>query len=423
MVDVKIPPENNIQVKNMLEHDVINKIFTLRSCGWGFKLIAKELGISKRTVKKYIRRGQLQVTQRRSTKQLADLGDWLEENYVKHGGNADVLRQLLMVEHDRHVSLRTVERAVQHLRQEELVKAKATIRFETRPGKQLQIDFGSLQIMIGGIKMRIYLFVATLGYSRRMFIQAFLHERQTAWFRGLEGAFLHFNGVPQQVLLDNAKPLVTAHNIVDKEVIFNERLKAFARYWGFTPVACSPYRARTKGKDERMVSYVKRNAIAGRSFVSLYELSSHLERWNAQIADLRIHDTVQERPIERFQRDEANTLQILPNHPSFMQLREFSRRVHTDSCIEFETNWYSVPSEYVDKLVTIQVFEKDLKVMHNGEVIAHHNLSEGRRQRNVVFDHLKGIVGAKTVYLSKERVSFELLRPLDEYEKVAGGGW
>lgn len=334
------------------------------------------------------------------------------------------MRQQLIAEHSKHVSLRTVERAVQHLRQEALVKAKATIRFETPPGKQLQIDFGSRQIMIEGIKTKIYFFVATLGYSRRMYIRASLHEKQTAWFKGLEGAFFHFQGIPQQVLLDNAKPLVTSHDSINKEVIFNERFKAFARYWGFHPIACSPYRARTKGKDERMVGYVKQNAIAGRSFASLHELSSHLERWNAEIADLRIHDTVQEQPMDRFLREEAAALQPLPNLPSFVQLRELSRRVHADACVEVDTNHYSVPSEFVDKFVTIQIFERELKIMHKGLLIAQHHLTEGRRQRVLVREHLKGIVGvSKTVVLPEERSSSELLRPLAEYEEVAGGGW
>lgn len=346
------------------------------------------------------------------------------KNYEKHGGNADVLRQQLIVEHDKNVSLRTVERAVQHLRQKALVKAKATIRFETPPGKQLQIDFGSRQIMIEGIQTKVYLFVATLGYSRRMYIRVSLHEKQTAWFNGLEGAFFHFQGIPQQVLLDNAKPLVTSHNAINKEVIFNERFKAFASYWGFQPIACSPYRARTKGKDERMVGYVKGNAIAGRSFASLHELKSHLERWNAEIADLRIHDTLQEQPMSRFLRDEAATLQPLPNLPSFVQIRELSRRVHADACIEIETNYYSVPSEFVDKLVTVQIFERDLKIVHNGLLIAQHYLTEGRRQRVLVREHLKGIIGgSKTVTLPEERNSSELLRPLAEYEEAVGGGW
>src|SRR5690606_10658587 len=107
-------------------------------------------------------------------------------------------------------------------------------------------------------------FVATLGYSRRFFVTPFLHERQNVWFKGIEGAFSHFGGIPEQILLDNAKALVISHNPQEKEVVFNERFQAFAKYWGFNPAACAPYRARTKGKDERMVGYVKRNAIAGR---------------------------------------------------------------------------------------------------------------------------------------------------------------
>jgi transposase len=96
-----------------------------------------------------------------------------------------------------------------------------------------------------------FLFVATLGYSRRIYVQAFRHERQWAWFSGMEGAFRHFGGLPEEVLFDNAKALVDRHDRATREVIFNQRLHAFARYWGFRPHACAPYRARTKGKDER----------------------------------------------------------------------------------------------------------------------------------------------------------------------------
>ncbi|GAA0634810.1 hypothetical protein GCM10009016_26750 [Halomonas beimenensis] len=103
------------------------------------------------------------------------------------------------------VSLRTLERACESYCQALAAEDKATVRFETPPRKQLQIDFGSRQIVIGGESVKVYLFVATLGYSRRHYVRAFRHERQSAWFAGLEGAFRHFGGVPEQVLLDNAK--------------------------------------------------------------------------------------------------------------------------------------------------------------------------------------------------------------------------
>jgi hypothetical protein len=117
-------------------------------------------------------------------------------------------------------------------------------------------------------------------------------------------------------------------------------------------------------------------------------------------------------------------LQPLPNLPPFVQLRELSRKVHADACVEIETNYYSVPSEFVDKLVSIQIIGSELKIIYKDLVIAEHCLSQGIRQRVLVREHLKGIVGAhKTVILPKERQSSELLRPLEEYEAIAGGGW
>ena len=179
-------------------------------------------------------------------------------HHRRHRGNADVVRQDLERELGLRVSPRTVERSVAGLRQELRAEARATPRFETPPGHQLQIDFGETSVAVGGERVRLYLFVATLGYSRRVFVQAFRHERQSAWLDGLEAAFRHFGGVPGEVLLDNARALVDRHDAATREVSFNDRLLAFARYWGFRPRACAPYRARTKGKDERGVGLRQR---------------------------------------------------------------------------------------------------------------------------------------------------------------------
>jgi transposase len=123
---------------------------------------------------------------------LAGLEDWLAKRFRQHRGNADVVRQDLAREHGLRVSLRTVERAVAPRRQALRAEARATVRFETPPGRQLQIDFGELGVATGGARVRVYLFVATLGYSRRCHVQAFRHERQSAWFDGMEGAFAAF---------------------------------------------------------------------------------------------------------------------------------------------------------------------------------------------------------------------------------------
>jgi len=219
-------------------------------------------------------------------------------------------------------------------------------------------------VVIAEETVRVFLFVATLGYSRRNFVAAFHNERQGAWLDGLERAFRrHFGGVPEEVLLDNARPLVTHHDPQTREVVFNDRFHAFARYWGFRPKACAPYGARTKGKDERGVGYVKRNAVAGRGFASpreppsrlpslrdridaarrWAELEGHLARWMREVADARVHGTTGDAPIERFRRDELAALKAPPGRPPFRQLREVIRRVHADGCIDLDTNHYRVP--------------------------------------------------------------------------------
>ncbi|WXC92750.1 hypothetical protein WDM22_06980 [Bradyrhizobium septentrionale] len=98
-------------------------------------------------------------------------------------------------------------------------------------------------------------------------MRAFRAERQEHWFAGLESTFTTFSGVPEEVLMDNPRALVVRHDAVSRSVQFNDKLIAFAKHWGFRPRASAPYRARTKGKTENGVGYVKKNAIAGHSLV------------------------------------------------------------------------------------------------------------------------------------------------------------
>ena len=234
--------------------DEVEAMLRLHGLGWGTRRIAAELGCSRTTVQRYVSAGEWRGY-RRTTRpgKLAGRTAWLAERLQRHRGNADVVRQDLAGEFGIIVSLRTLERAVAPLRVAMAAEARATLRFETPPGKQLQIDFGETRAPIGGQVVKLQLFVATLGYSRRLFVQAFSHQRQSAWFDGLEGTFRHFGGVPRVVLLDNPRALVDYHDAGTREVRFNARFEAFAKHWDFRPRACAPHRAQTKGKDERGV--------------------------------------------------------------------------------------------------------------------------------------------------------------------------
>lgn len=414
-----------MQGDEMLQAEEVAAMLRLHELGWGAKRLSKEFGCARNTVRRYLRAGGAAPFSKPVRKTAFDgLEDWLRERFFRHGGNADVVRQELASEHGIVIGLRSVELRVQPWRRELKAQKRATVRFETRPGHQLQIDFGEARIWIADERVRVHLFVATLGYSRRMHIRASLRERQLDWFEGMEGTFLRFGGVPTEVLFDNARALVEHHDAVTREVRFNARLHAFARYWGFNPKACAPYRARTKGKDERGVGYVKRNAVAGRRFASWGAFVAHLDQWNREVADQRVHGTTGELPIVRFA-DEAGALRPLGGRAPFGQLRDLVRKVRPDCAVDLDTNSYSVPWRLVGETVQVVVLAGRVIVRHAGEIVADHAACEGRRQRITDRAHLAGLVGAGPIQdaSSLPLQTSALLRPLAEYEAVAGGSW
>ncbi|MER9134343.1 hypothetical protein [Mesorhizobium sp. M0768] len=227
------------------------------------------------------------------------------------------------------------------------------------------------------------MFVGTLGYSRRMHI-ASQRQRQADWFEGMEGAFLRFGGVPAEVLIDNAKALVEHHDAVTREVRFNARLHAFARYWASRVQAAglcslsSTYER--EGRTRR--GYVKKNAIAGRRFESWAAFEAHLDRWTREVADQREHGTTGVAPVERFA-DEARTLRPLAGRAPFGQLRDLVRKVQADCAIDPDTNSYSVPWRLIGESVQVVVLAGRVIIRHAGQVVADHALCRGRRQRIV----------------------------------------
>ena len=431
MIVQRSPQIDDLRGEMMRLPDDVAAMVKLKELGWGAKRIAAELGCSKNTVKRWLGLGGWRACAAPSrSRKLDGLEEWISERFRRHGGNADVVRQELAAEKEVFVSLRTVERAVAPLRRELVAQARATVRFETRPGEQLQIDFGERRVEVGGVSVRVFLFVATLGYSRRLHVRAFAHERQDSWFEGMESAFRAFGGVPEEVLLDNARALVLHHDPASREVVLHPRLHGFAKHWGFRVRACAPYRARTKGKDERGVGYVKRNAIAGRSFATWPALEAHLEAWTRDIADVRLHGTTGEAPIVRFRRDEAAALKPLAGIPPFMSARDLLRRVGSDCAVEVDGNAYSVPWRLIGERVRVTVGSGAVRVLYAGREVAVHAELSGRRGRAVDAAHFEGVAGARGSPVRRKPEAGEdgavvsaLLRPLAEYEALIGGGF
>jgi transposase len=374
----------------VLDHEIVRQIRALALLRWGAKRIARATGVHRDTVRRYLRQGasaEMQV--RPGARRLSDAQRKLAGELLgtTAEGNGVVVRQLL-AERGIEAPLRTVQRALAPLREDARAKALATVRFETAAGHQMQIDFGEKQVVIAGEAVRVYLFVAVLGYSRRMFVRASLSQKQDDWREGLASAFRHFGGVPQRLLIDNPRAMVIGRE--DDHAVLHPDFAAFCTDWGVAVTACQPYRARTKGKTERGVGYVKHNGLAGRTFASFAELDAHLAQWLVE-ADQRIHGTTHERPVDRFEREERAALGPLPARPLPVRARRVDRKVSADCFVDVELVRYSVPHRLVRRRVEVLVGETHVRVYYGGEVVAAHERCREPYRRIVDPSHLDGI--------------------------------
>lgn len=402
----------------VVEGEIVTAIRELAGRGWGSKAIARELGIARNTVRRYRRHAVVAGQQARPPRQLTE--DVVREAQALYSGvaehNAVVVHRLLR-DQGRTIGLRTVQRAVAPVRQAQRAADVATVRVETAPGAQMQVDFGEKRVTIAGTAITVFLLVAVLSYSRRTFVKAFLHERQDDWREGIAAAFQHFGGVVLTVLGDNARALVRGRDRATGTVTFHPGYLAFCRDWDVQPRACAPYRARTKGKVESGVKFVKRNALAGRPFMSFAALEQHLAQWMDE-ADQRVHGTTHERPCDRFVRDEQTALRPLPSRPLPRREQRVRRRVASDAFVDVETVRYSVPYQLVRDHVDVAIDEHTVRVFHGTDLVATHARSREPFARVVEPAHLAGLWRVTTALEPVDETLSTFGRSLAEYEAV-----
>ena len=269
--------------------------------------------------------------------------------------------------------------------------ARATVRFETEPGEQLQHDWAEIVTVIGGVAQKVFFAVNTLGYSRRFHVWATPSQDAEHTYEALIRSFEYLGGVPAEVLVDNQKSAVIEHRIGDA-IRFNARFLDLAGHYGFRPRACRPYRARTKGKDERMVRYVKEHFfVRYRAFASLAHLNQLLEQWLTSEADPRVHGTHGEVVIERFRKEQPH-LQTLPGNRFDTSYREI-RVVAFDGYVDVRGNRYSVPAAHVGEPVAVRIALNDTFAVYDGHdrLIASHRLRPAQAGWTTVPDHHAGL--------------------------------
>ena len=275
----------------------------------------------------------------------------------------------------------------------------------------------------------LHLFVLTLGYSRRHFMDPTLNEQVPQLLDAHERAFDHFGGHTREHLYDRPRTICRPDGAGG--VVWNPTFQSFARYWGFEARLCRPYRARTKGKVESGVKYIKRNFLVGRSFVDLIDVREQWAAWNASVSDVRVHGTTHQLPLERFNEERAHLLPRV-GRPGFRLEARFARIVAEDFLVSLDTNRYSVPFTLIGHAVEVERRDGQVRILHRGRAVATHAELTGRYQLVVLPEHGPGAVArnarlrpstparpART--LDRDAVRVEQ-RDLATYDALAAGG-
>lgn len=287
--------------------------------------------------------------------------------------------------------------------------------FEVSPGEQAQVDFATFMSPFGAV----YALLVVLSWSRYLWVRFYYHQDQLTVLDGLHRAFISFGGVPGSLLFDRMKTAV-ARSESDGKAVFNEEMLRFAAHYGFRPVACRPYRAKTKGRVERAVSYLRQSFYYGRVFRDLEDLNKQAETWLANTANRRIHATTKEIPADRLQR-EIDRLRPL-NPDTFTPVLMVGRRISKDGYVSYNGNDYSIPEGMGKAEVIVKASLEEVGLYQDDRLLALHPVVQGRGQRRLAPGHRRDLrpalrpqdtsTGPTDEYIQVEH------RSLDIYEEV-----
>ena len=306
----------------MIGEDIAMEIRVLAKHGKGVREIARELGCSRNTVRRYLREASAERYRPRTARstKLDGYRDYIAGR-VRAALPAAIPAKVLLGEiRERGYcgGYTMVKAYVASLRT--MVVAEPIVRFETAPGQQMQVDWA----VIRRGPNRLSLFVATLGWSRAAYLEFVEDERVETLIACHEHAFLAFGGVPRDVLFDNMKTVVLERDAYgDGRHRFNPAFLDFAKHAGFRPRLCSPYRAQTKGKVERFIRYVRGSfwvPLASRLRQDGVEVDREtanvaVRRWLREVANVRVHATTGEVPQDRLELERAKLSPLPPPYP------------------------------------------------------------------------------------------------------------
>ena len=372
----------------MVRLEAVVMILDLHRQGLTVSEIARQCGLDRKTVRRYIGRGlELPTYGPRKPRQtvLDPFTAYLRERVVAYPGltGARLLRELKELGYAGGYTAVT-----DFLRDVRPRPAPGfEVRFETAPGEQGQVDFAQFQVVFTDEPTTpriVWLFSMVLGYSRLIWARFVMHQDLPTVLRCHVAAFDALGGAPRELLYDRMKTAVIRDGERDG-IVYNRALIDLARHYGFLPKACQPYRAKTKGKVERPFRYIREDFFLARSFRNLVDLNDQLRRWLDGVANPRLHATTR-RVVNEVFAEEHLHLRPLPLAP-FRSVLRLERRISRDGMVSVGGNCYSVPDATRRRLVEVHTLATEVRIFEDDVLIASHPVLEGRHQRRVAPGH------------------------------------
>jgi len=307
----------------------------------------------------------------------------------------------------------------------EQLEEKATVRFETMPGLQAQVDWAFFEdhlVLDQGKMKKLYCFLMILGYSRMRYIEFVTDMSTNTLIRCHQNAFRYFHGYPEEILYDNMKQVVVKRLLKQEDSTLNRQFEDFAGFYGFKPVLCRPYRGQTKGKVERTVLFVRDNFMVGIRYDSLNDLNGQALAWCNKV-NAKEHSTTGEIPLERLKKEGLN-----PLSREYLIDKINLRRVEKDCLISYAGNKYSIPSEYVGRDVAVVGLDNMLAAYYEGKQIALHRLSYQKKDMVVNPVHYQRLTlkqsfeTENTLLVGDHGLDYPIHQPnLNIYDEVSHG--
>lgn len=335
--------------------------------------LARRFNCSINTVNKYLEVQQNKEKTRKYTSKLDDFKGIVIEKVDDYSANGRAIYNFIK---DKGFtgSYGTVSKFIKEHKKEE--QNKATMRFETTPAFQAQVDWKENFKLINkdGKEFEINIFLMILGYSRYKYIELTLDRTQDTLFECILHACNNFGGVPHEVLFDNMATVVDRLSSTYRAVVINKKFAQFAKDVGFVVNTCRPYRPQTKGKVECVAKLMDRLKVYNKEFSTIEDLEQIVNKLMEEINNEDINFV--EKPIDRL-KEEQKYLSSLPPLDCISQYFHQNKgyKVSKESMITYKKHKYSVPIKYIGKYLTISENEDTLNIYYTTDLVATHKIS------------------------------------------------